>query len=411
MKTITITLPKISNFRKIYESKDGIGAMYAATCSILDIFAAQEQIDAVLDINPRTQKESSVPSKAMRATLKDAQDMFVFRNRGMTFVAHDVSWDNKTYQLTITFKVDPSVDNGTNGLADGGHTYEVIKDFVNQIDVTERKSITAEVRMDILTGFEEKPDEVSEIVEARNTSTQVKDESLLNSKGVFNPLKDAMSGASYSDNIAYYENERKNEKDPESGYRTIKVATVLSYLMCFDVTTFTENDHPVKAYSSKKKALEWYEHKWNEDKEELISLLSLTKEILDLRDYIESQVPKVWNKISGRYMDQKGVRKFSEDTKLDFSDYKVGYDVPGGHVYPILAAFRSLIVKEKGEYRFKTSPKVLFDQMNNQEQKSLIYKLKGVQDQDPQAMGKSPELYDSCYGSLRGYYYESLSQK
>ncbi len=409
--TIVLTIPKVTNFRKIYESKDEGGSMYGATCSILDIFSIRDQIDKLLDINPRTQKESSAPSKAMRETLRDAQEMFVFRNRGMTFIAYDAVWDNKTHALTLTFKVDPNSNNESNGLADGGHTYEVINNFVNDIDEAERKDIVAEIRLDILTGFDNKSDEVSEIVQARNTSTQVKDESLLNSRGVFDLIKNSLKGEPYENNIAYYENERIDEKNPESGYRTNKVANILSYLMCFDQKEFTENIHPIKAYSSKKKPVEWYVKKWKDDKEDLLALTSLLKEILSLRDYVESQIPRAWNKWSGRFGDQKGVKKLKKETKLDFSNYKVEYDVPGGYVYPILASFRSLLVKEGNVYKFRTDPKKLFDSMNIEERRSLIHKLKGVDNDDPQAMGKSNALYDTCYGALRGYYYESLNQK
>lgn len=405
-QTIVLKLPKVPNFRKIYESKDGNGIMYSASCPILDIFGVRKEIDRLLEINPRTQKETSAPSKAMRETLKNAQDMFIFRNRGMTFMAYDATWDNKTNELIITFKIDTSPEGETNGLADGAHTYEVIKDFVEEVDEAERKDITAEVRLDIMIGFEERPEEVMEIVEARNTSTQVKDESLLNSKGVFDPLKEALKGASYANDIAYYENQRIDETDVDSGYRTIKITSVISYLMCFDVTTFSENDHPTQAYSSKRKPLAWYEQKLKDDRPNLIALLALTKDILDLRDYIESQIPRVWNRISGRYADQKGVRKLNNEIELDFSNYTVDYDVPGGHVYPILAAFRALVVKDGNVYKFRRQPKELFDKMNTQNMKSLLYKLRGAKDQDPQTMGKNSDLYDSCYGTLRGYYYE-----
>lgn len=408
MKKIEIKLPNVVNFRKVYESKDGTGTMFGATCRIVDIYAARKEIETLRDINPRNQKESSAPSKAMRETLRDAQDMFVFRNRGLTFMAYDASWDNKSNELTLTFAAESN--NGANGLADGGHSFDVITEFVEETDESERKDITAEVRLDIITGFQAKADEVGVIVEARNTSTQVQAYTMLNHKGLFDPVKETLKGTSYADNIAYYENERKDENDSTSDFRTIKVATILSYLMCFDMSVFTENEHPTQAYSSKRKPLKWYENKLETGREDLDALLPLLPQILELRDYIESEVPRVWNHLSGRFANQKGVRKLKKEAVLDFSGYTVDYDIPAGYVYPILAAFRAILVKEKGVYRFKTDPKKLFDQMNEDGQRSLVFKLKQAEDQDPQAMGKSQTLYDSCYGSLRGYYYEQLQK-
>lgn len=408
-KSIVLTLPRVENFRKIYESGDGVGVMYSASCSIKDIFDVREKVDDLLEINPRTQKFSSVPSKAMRETLTDAPSMFVFRNRGLTFIARDAIWDNKTNELTLTFELTGVPEREINGLADGGHTYEVIKDFVGSIEPQEQGGVNAEVRIDILTGFENKLDEVGAIVEARNTSTQVRDESLLNNNGVFNAIKESLSGTSYANEIAYYENHRIDESDPSSRSRSIKIANVISYLMCFDTTTYSENDQPVQAYSSKKKALAWYEKKWNgssEDQENLKALVALMPQILDLRDYVESTIPTVWNRWSGRFADQKGVSKLTHDRKLDFSEYVVEYDVPGGYVYPVLSAFRSIIEKKNGKYQFRVNPKDLFDRMNDERGRSLVLKLKNTSDQDPQALGKNGDLYGACYASVLAYYYE-----
>lgn len=408
-ETFKITVPNVHNFRKVYDS-DGRGSMYGATCPIVSIYSVRDAIDKVLEINPRTQKQTSAPSRAMHETLRDAQDSFVFRNRGITFVVQDVSWDNKTEDLEMTFSIDPAADTQTSGLADGGHTYEVIKDFINITDESEQGEITAEVRLDIISGFDEKVDEIGAIVESRNTSTQVKDETLLNYRGVFKPIEDSLAKQKYANDIAYYENQLTDEKNPESAYRAINISSVLSYLMCFDQEVFNENQHPIAAYSSKKKALDWFEKRHKENEQDTIAFAQILPEILDLKDYIESQIPVVWNKVSGRFADQKGVKKLKNSKTLDFSQYQTDYAIPGGFIYPILGAFRSLLVKSDKAYKFRVDPKKIFDQMNAEKGRSLVYKLVNVQDKDPQTIGKNPELYDSCYGSLRGYYYESLNK-
>jgi len=405
---IEITIPNVRTFRKIYESDDG-NAMYSATCPILSIYSVREQLDKLLDINPRYQKLSSVPSKSMQETLRDEQDTFVFRNRGLTLISTEANWDNKTQDLEIKFELSGSKNEEINGLADGGHTYNVIKEFVDQVVDSEQKEITAEVRLDLITGFADQKEDIIPLVEARNTSTQVRTESIMNMKGMFNDVKNVLSGKPYEDKIAYHENQLIDDENPTEGHRSIKISSLLSYLICFDPTLFNENQHPTAAYSSKKKVLDLFAERYKEDKDDIVALIQLLPQIVELRDYIEASLPDIWNKVSGRFANQKGVRGLKKEKLLDFSDYKVKYDVPSGFIYPLLSANRAILVKSKGKYGFKQDPKELYDRMNEEEGRSLVYKLVNVSDKDPQAMGKNPELYDACYGTLRGFYYESAN--
>ncbi|MDD4531171.1 MAG: AIPR family protein [Candidatus Pacebacteria bacterium] len=408
MTQVKISLPQVHNFRKIYDSEKG--SMYAASCPIMSIYAVKDQMDKVVDINPRNQKGSSTPSKAMQETLKDSPESFVFRNRGLTFVVHDVVWDNKTDNLEMVFLINDSSDDQVNGLADGGHTYEVIKRFISETEESEQREIKAEVRLDIITGFDNNQDEIAEIVESRNTSTQVKDETLLDYKKVFDPVKKAIENKEYAKYIAYYENEYIDHNDPDSGYRPIGIASVLSCLMCLDVDVYNENQHPTSAYSSKKKVIEWFSNRAEKNPVDTANFCKILPQVLDLKDYIESQIPKIWNRVSARFGDQIGVKKMKNEKNLDYSDYTVDYIIPGGFVYPILSAFRGLLIKDKNGYSFKVNPKEIFDQMNSENGKTLIYKLINVENKDPQKMGKNPALYDSCYGALKGYYYELTSR-
>jgi len=399
MKKIKISIPNVHNFRKVYESEK-TGIMYSASCPLISLYQKRQEIDKILEVNPRNQKKTSRPSKEMVDTLKDSPEMFIFRNLGITLIATDVNWDNKTENLDISFDLESE-----NGLANGGHTYDVIKRFISEIEESEQSEVTADIRLDIITGDNLK-DEIVNIVEARNTSTQVKDDSIMNAKGDFNIVKASINDMNYANDIAYYENQYVEDNDPESGYRQIKASTILSYLMCFDIDKFDENTHPVVAYSSKKKVLDWYSDNYKDDPKNMAKLSKILPEILELKDYIESSIADIWNTRSGRFADQKGVKKFNTDKKLEYSDYTVGYDIPNGYIYPILSAFRSILKKVDGEYSFLINPKEIFDKMNKDKNKTLILKLINVTDKDPQAMGKSTELYDSCYGSLKGYYYE-----
>ncbi len=398
MEKITIGIKNVHNFRKTYES-DKTGIMYSASCPVMSLYEKRSEIDQLLEVNPRNQKKTARPSKAMIDTLKDSPEMFIFRNLGITLIASEVNWDNKTEDLQITFDL-----KNENGLANGGHTYDVIKRFISEIDESDQSEITAEIRLDIIVG-EKLKDEIANIVEARNTSTQVKDDSILNLRGYFELIKSSIEDQDYSKDIAYYENQYV-EESIESGYRQIKASTILSYLMCFDLDQFNENTHPVVSYSSKKKVLDWYLRKFESNEKDLEKLSKILPEILELKDYIESSIPDIWNARSGRFADQKGVRKLIVEKKLDYSNYTARYDIPNGYIYPLLSAFRSILRKTEEGYSFTVDPKIIFDEMNSDINKTLVWKLINATDKDPQAMGKSTELYGSCYSSLKSYSYE-----
>ena len=175
--------------------------------------------------------------------------------------------------------------------------------------------------------------------------------------------------------------------------------------MCFDTETYDEDTHPTVAYSSKTKAIDWYVNRFNADKNDLVSFLKLATVILSFHDLVESQVPKVWNKISGRYADQKGVKSLKKESGLSFSQYKVNHNIPGGHVYPVMAAFRSVVLNDGKSYSFKINPETLFRDAKDLSG-SLIKKIKNSPDDDPQKLGKNSDLYGNCYSTVKLASYE-----
>ena len=64
-KEVSVIIKNVDSFRKIYAGKNDLGALFGASVSILDLYKVRDQIDETLSINPRNQKDSSRPSKAM----------------------------------------------------------------------------------------------------------------------------------------------------------------------------------------------------------------------------------------------------------------------------------------------------------------------------------------------------------
>ena len=152
-------------------------------------------------INVRDPKETGSVPKAIRETLLQSPHMFLFMNRGLVLTVKTVAFDNEAGTLAVTLE-----DADIHGLLDGGHTYKVIKTFCSE---TDRQSLNGDqqpyVRVELLEGFG--PDQISDIVEARNTSNQVKDQSLLELENAFEGIKQEIADTRYSNFVAYKEYE------------------------------------------------------------------------------------------------------------------------------------------------------------------------------------------------------------
>ena len=143
-------------------------------------------------INVRDPKlTGSLPDK-IRGSVRDNPEMFLFMNRGVVLSAESVSFDNKSSKLTVTVR-DPSL----HGLLDGGHTYNIL------LEEREGLEELQYVKLEILEGF--KSEEIPNLVDARNSSAQVRDQSLMNLSGEFEKLKQAIAKHRYADLIAYKE--------------------------------------------------------------------------------------------------------------------------------------------------------------------------------------------------------------
>ena len=90
------------------------------------------------------------------------------------------------------------------------------------------------VRLEILEGF--RSEDISDLVEARNTSNQVRDQSLLNLTGEFEKLKKALSKAPYADLIAYKEYEVLPNGEP----KPIDVRDIIAILTAFEREHFDD---------------------------------------------------------------------------------------------------------------------------------------------------------------------------
>ena len=339
-------------------------------------------------INVRDPKLTGAVPKAIREGVKEQPEMFLFMNRGIVLSVDSVSFDSNNSTLTLTMK-DPDL----HGLLDGGHTYNIL--------LEERESLEDPqyVRVEILEGFN--PDEIANLVDARNTSNQVRDQSLMNLREEFEKLKKAIAGSRYAHLIAYKEHEYL---DKDGNAKPIDVREVIAILTVFDKEHFTDKVHPINAYRSKAACLQHFQ----ENRKSYEKIYPIANDILELYDYIQLYLPDLYNKVRGERGDVVGGKfgkltgvttyKGKRKAQLLFIDKETSYGVPSGFVYPMLGAFRALLEEKSGRYVWAKGMdplKLLKGDLG--ERLAETIGTFALDARNPSKTGKQPLVWQSCY--------------
>jgi hypothetical protein len=336
MKTAaSFTFPVVS-FRHIETPHQKQG--YKDFLAVVDISQLPD-LTAWRKINVRDPKLSGAVPKAIRESVRANLETFVFLNRGLVLAVKSASFNNQTGHLTLTFE-DPDL----HGLLDGGHTYNIL--------LQERTSLQEKqfVKVEVLEGFDH--EEIVDLVDARNTSNQVRDQSLMNLQGEFEELKEHLKGQPYAKLIAYKEHELLEDDTA----KPIDIREVVSVLTCFDCANFDTRVHPVIAYSSKAASLTHFKTHVTDYRK----IYPLAPDILALFDSVQYYLPDLYNKVrgkngevaGGKFAKLTGVTKYEGKRRahLLFIEEETQISVPTGFTYPVLAAFRALLEEKSGRY-------------------------------------------------------------
>lgn len=346
------------------------------------------KLDGWREVNPRDANLRSPVSRLIRQTIDEKPEMFLFLNRGLVLVVKSVRFNNDTNEVTLVMD-----DKEKHGLLDGGHTYSVIQEAMSG---TTEGWEPLYLAVQIISGFEEL-DEVVDIVAARNTSRQVREDSILNLRNNFDSIREALAAQPYADKIAYKEFELGEENKP----RPVSIRDVLSYLICFDVETFGEETHPHRAYHSKVGV----ERHFVNNQQRMERLAVLLPQILVLRDTIYQTMPEVYNKVGG---EEGGAGKFGKLSGIKTKDkptvplHFVGdwsrYVIPGSYIYPVLAAFRTLVDKRPRSFGWLADPLDVY----HAHKEKLIKRLgtQARQFQNANKLGKDASTWVACYDAL-----------
>lgn len=167
-----------------------------------------------LDPNPRDQNTQTKVAKDIRQTATAAGEKhFHLMNRGFLMVG---SWYQMlpSGKLRVFFSSKKQPDSEY-GLGDGGTTYAVLRELRRSAELSAlcgKKYITIEVLMG-LGGGEEGSLAVNKVVGSRNTSVQVKENSLSDHRGEYDFIKDALGHTPYGSMIRFRENAERSHPD------------------------------------------------------------------------------------------------------------------------------------------------------------------------------------------------------
>lgn len=335
--------------------------------------------------NPRDQKLSSNVATKIDNSVISKNKLFHLLNRGIVVSAAKVYYNNKTGEVTIYCD-----DEEKHGNLDGGHTYKIIKKYIG-------KNLEQYVQFEIITGIE---DDIVEVAESRNTSTQVDEKSLAELLKKFDPIKEGVEGLSFYNRIAFKQNQLEVVIDQTTGKETkskmIDAREIVAILMMFDIHEYSKDNHPIQAYSSKATMLK----KYLENPDHYRKFINIMPDIFDLYDMIETEFADAFNSTGKRY----GARTYSGYNdkaviaKSKFSENEMVYKVPDGIIYPLVAAFRALVNYDdtKQQYGFIKRPEVVWGEVKQQLALNLMALADATGD-SPNKIGKEATIWNMMY--------------
>jgi len=348
--------------------------------------AAKLSCDIPKDPNPREQNIDKALYKEVKESLLNEQDpTFHLKNKGITVIAHSVSYSEDKKNIQVTFK------NG-DGIVDGAHTFEIVKS--NQEECPE----TQFVKIELLTGIS--VDMIESIAQGLNTAVQVQEMSLANLGRKFEWIKTTLENEPYEGQIAYKENEEG----------AFSARDIVAYLTLFNIgiDEFKEKGsggtrHPKEAYSSKAACLKLFK-KHPESYEKMQPIL---KDILQLRDIIDLEGRELYNK---KYSGRGGGLAFYKSRKRGkyqfyFAGKESKHQLHDGALMPLMGAFRFLVTENTtdGNFKWKTESFKGVVDLWRRVGADMINTTKITSDsrsKNPNAIGKDEGHWDSLYKTV-----------
>lgn len=370
---------KASTFRKLDDPfENGKSKKYVFYVKVCDV---PEGIP--MDTNPREQKLNSNVSRAIEESLLSNDGYFHLKNRGIVISAAKVNFNNAKEEVTLEFD-----DTMVHGNVDGGHTYKIVcehkEDKLNQY-----------VQFEVITGVE---DIIEDLARARNTSVQVDEKSMAELAKKFDPIKEGLEGMPFYNRIAFKQNQTETDEETGKNLKMIDAREVVSIIGMFDIDRYNNGFHPTQAYSSKGKMLSNY----LEDPEKTRRFVNIDPDIFDLYDAVETEFVDAYNASGGKYgrRTYAGYKDGQIIGKSKFFNQDLKYKVPDGIVYPIVAAFRALVVyneqTDKYEWYNGEEPIKVWEKCKVELSSKVMSFASSIGD-NPNKVGKDSNIWDLAY--------------
>lgn len=310
--------------------------------------------------NLRPPSERKKPFQDMVLTVEDDPASFHKKNRGITYLCDKFEFDNAKKRLLVSVPAPDPSNNGNVaefsedeprfGIADGGHTFEVIRQTVERMNELRESGSWTEpfVRVHFLAGEAVVSGEIEQIVEALNTSSQVQQYTLDEYQNKFDELKTALANSGFDVNlVAFRENEEK-EWD---------VREIVQRMACFlkDRWKFTQ---PTSMYRSKGKALDLFTN--DITRPEFERLYDVIRDVISLPEFIQSEFSRGSATQGKRFGGLRAVKTLKRPYTRPGTDFPTGHLMDLAASLPIAAAFRELLELRGGRYTWKIRPETVF---------------------------------------------------
>jgi hypothetical protein len=307
--------------------------------------------------NVRSASELRKPFKGMLHTAESRPDMFQLMNRGIIFLCRDAEYDRRSKKIKV--RVPEAVLSRKSGQEpfgpmDGGHTKAAMHQVVEEAESGAYNAIKnwsmpyGRVRFVI----NKEGLDVAPIVEAVNTSLQVKEYTLDEYQGRFDKLKKALGDQGFDvDKVSWRENEDRE-------WHVVEIIQRLSLFLKERWTSL----QPVAMYKSKTKALRLYANP--ESRREFTRLSPVIMDVVSLPEYIQAQF-SLGDVLKGRKLGKlEGVKKLKEPWTRPNTVWPTEHRIDMGVLLPMAAAFRQLLYVKRGQddYSWRVDYKKVFEE-------------------------------------------------
>lgn len=355
------------------------------------------------DPNARQPNINKMVYKTVEKSLLNLQDnsepnTFHLKNKGITIIAESVEqFGDNSYKVIL----------GSNhGIVDGGHTYKLISDNIDNPKLPENQYVNVEIR----TGI--RPEWIQDISGGLNTGVQVQAMSLDNLSGLFEEIKSELRKHGLADKIAWSENDEGD----------FNARDIISLMLCFNIELYSNADktHPVEAYTSKASVLNKFESQTGS----FNRMKSILKDILDLHDEISSTAGEIWNEGGGKngingkagrlaWMEYKSPDK--KPFKYSFNGQESKFKLTNGALYPILASFRWYVQYASDKQTMEW--KIPFSQVKAAWKSVAMQQLRATAEvcdelgNNPNALGKSKSNWGNLHNIVISHDLQSRLKK